>query len=127
MRYLDEAFAWLLMLLGMYHIIWTELFPVRGAVLDTGLLYILVAMLNLVRVRNDESVRLLRTFCIGGNLSALMLEVDRWHQYRGLGYVGVGMLLALLTGLSIIRKQASSPATCSPAPKPDALRTSQEG
>jgi hypothetical protein len=110
MRYLDEAFAWLLFLLGMYHIILTELFPVRGAVLDTGLLSILVAMLNLVRVRNDHAVRLLRTFCIGGNLSALMLEVDRWHQYRGFGYVGEGMLLALLTAFSITRKQVSSPA-----------------
>jgi len=110
MRYLDEASAWLLFLLGMSHMIVTELFPMRGRILDTGLLYILVAMLNLVRVRNDQSVRLLKTFCIGGNVSALIFEVDRWHQYQRFGYVGDAILLALLTIFSITRKQVSSSA-----------------
>jgi len=81
MKYLDEACAWLIFLAGVVHIVITEVFHVRGSVLDTGLLYILVAMLNLLRIRNGYAVQRLRIFSIGANVSATMLEVNRWNMF----------------------------------------------
>ena len=80
MKYLDEACAWLIFLAGVIHIVLTEVFHWRGSVLDTGLLYIFVAMFNLLRIRNGYTVNLLKVFCLGANASALMFEIGRWNM-----------------------------------------------
>jgi hypothetical protein len=74
-KYLDEACAWLIFLAGVIHIVLTAVLPRGASVLDTGLLYIFVAMFNLLRIRNGYKVRLLRSLCLGANVSALMLEL----------------------------------------------------
>jgi hypothetical protein len=112
MRYVDEACAWLIFLAGVVHIVLLEVLHWRGGVLDTGLLYILVAMFNLLRIRSGSTVKLLKVFCLGANVSALMLELARWNMFGrssslGLEAATLGLLLLFLlqTLLSVIRKQ----------------------
>ncbi len=81
MKKLDEVCAWLIFLAGIGHIIFLEIYRWQGGVLDTGLLYILVAMFNLLRIRNREVTRPLMVFCLGANVSALVLEILRWSQW----------------------------------------------
>jgi hypothetical protein len=80
MEYLDETCAWLIFLAGISHIVVTEIFHPRGVVLDTGLLWVFVAMFNLLRIRNSYTVKLLKVFCLGANVSALMFEIARWQM-----------------------------------------------
>jgi hypothetical protein len=80
-RYVDELCAWLLFLAGILHIFLTDLFSLHGT-LDTALVWLFAAMLNLVRVKNDNSVRRLRIFCTAANLSALALEAVRWRMFH---------------------------------------------
>lgn len=112
MKYLDETCAWLIFLAGLTHIVLTEAFHARDSVLDTGLVYIFVAMLNLLRIRNGYTVRLLRVFCLGANVSALMLEIVRWNMFGrpsspsfAVSSLGVAALLLLQTVFSVITKQ----------------------
>ena len=81
MRKLDEACAWLLFLAGAGHLVLLEIYRWRGGAWDTGLLYIFVAMFNLLRIRNREVIRLLMIFCVGANVCALILEIARWSQW----------------------------------------------
>jgi hypothetical protein len=62
MKYLDEACAWLIFLVGVTHIVLTGVLRWRGSVLDTGLLYIFLAMFNLLRIRNGYTIKLLKVF-----------------------------------------------------------------
>ena len=80
MKRLDEACAWLIFLAGVSHIVFLEIYRWRG-VLDTGLLYIFVAMFNLLRIRSRETTRLILVFCLGANVAALLLEILRWSQW----------------------------------------------
>ncbi len=106
MKYLDEACAWLIFLAGVAHLLLTEIFHARGSVLDTGLLYIFVAMFNLLRIRNGYSVKLLKVFCLGANVSALMFEIGRWNMFgrpSPLGFTSLWFLgLAVLFLLQIV-------------------------
>jgi hypothetical protein len=52
-----------------------------GAALDMPFLWILVAMLNLLRLRNGYRVKGLRAFCIGANVTALAAEVVRGKTF----------------------------------------------
>ena len=107
MRTLDEACAWLIFFAGVGHIVLLEIFRWRGGVLDTGLLYILVAMFNLLRTRNSAVTRLLLVFCLGANVCALVLEIARWSRWMswytlaetfhfGLALKSLAMLFLLL-------------------------------
>ena len=101
MRYLDEACAWLIFLAGMSHLVITETFHSPGVVLDTGLLWIFVAMFNLLRIRNGSTVRLLKVFCLGANISALTFEIARWHMperppSRGMAAFEIGFVVLFL-------------------------------
>lgn len=82
MKYVDEACAWLIFLAGVAHIVLTDVFHFRGS-LDTALVWIFAAMLNLVRIRNGYSVQRLKIFCVAANLSALILEGVRWRMFEG--------------------------------------------
>jgi hypothetical protein len=75
LKYLDYAFAWTLFVVGMAMMVDIEIWHPPHAVLDTPLLWIFVAMFNLLRLRNGYSVPNLRVFCIGANVAALALEV----------------------------------------------------
>ena len=81
MKYLDYACAYLLFLTGVLGILSTEIRHPSGAVLDTPVLWILVSMFNLLRLRNGYSVSGLKVFCVGANLAGLVLEVVRFKMF----------------------------------------------
>lgn len=90
----------------------TSSFHARGAVFDTGLLYIVVAMFNLLRLRNGYKVRMLKAFCLGANGSALALEILRMDMYRPDGwglpvvwFLGIALLFSLEIAFSITTKE----------------------
>jgi hypothetical protein len=89
MRYLDWACAWMILLGGVAHILHTEINHPRGAVLDTGLLLITLAMLNILRLRNGYGVKGLKTFCIGANIGELILGLVGWKMFGPPALVGV--------------------------------------
>lgn len=113
MRYLDKACSWLIFLAGIIHIVLTEAFHPRGSVVDTGLLYIFVAMFNLLRIQNDGSVKLIRVFCMAANISVLMLEILRlntfeWHpvpRVATIWSIGIVGLVLLQTAFSAKAKR----------------------
>ena len=118
MKYLDEACAWLIFLAGVTHIVLTEVFHYKGSVLDTGLLYIFVAMFNLLRIRNGYTVKLLKVFCLGANVCALMFEIARWNMFGRSWFLwpetaslGLVILFLLQTVLSITAKRRSPGAS----------------
>lgn len=76
MKYVDEACAWLILLAGIVHIVLTDFLHFRGS-LDTALVWIFSAMLNLLRIRNGYTVQRLKIFCVVANLSVLVLEAVR--------------------------------------------------
>lgn len=128
MRYLDEACAWLIFLVGVTHIVLTEVFHWRGSVLDTGLLYIFVAMFNLLRIRNGYTVRLLKVFCLGANVSALMFEIGRWNMFGRSSFLGLeagslGLVVLFLsqTVFAIMRSSVSE-RKAKPSASPIELR-----
>lgn len=105
----DEVCAWLILLAGCTHIVLTELFHSGGSVLDTGLLYVFVAMFNILRIRNSETVKRLKLFCLGANISTLTLEIVRWNMFGrssspGLetGASGLALLLFVQTAFSVV-------------------------
>ena len=81
MKYLDYACTYLLFLTGVLGILRTEIRHPSGAVLDTPVLWILVSMFNLLRLRNGYGVSGLRVFCVGANLAGLAIEVVRFKMF----------------------------------------------
>ena len=110
MKYVDYACAWTIFVVGIVNIVMTELWHPPGAVLDTPLLWILVAMFNFLRLRNDDGVKDLRIFCIGANLSEFILELVRMKIW-GLGFLIVAVPLLAETVFSMIRSKRPAPAT----------------
>jgi hypothetical protein len=82
MRYLDYIFAWAILLTAVFFMLAIEILHLRGAILDVPFLWLLVAMLNLLRLRNGYAkVPGLMVTCIGANFVALTLEVVRWKLF----------------------------------------------
>ncbi len=81
MKVLDHLLAWILLGVAIVAILMTEIRHPAGAVLDTPFLWILVAMFNLLRLRNGYDVEGLKTFCIAANLVALVTEVVRFKMF----------------------------------------------
>jgi hypothetical protein len=106
MRYLDHACAWTIFIVGLVTIVMTELRHPPGAVLDTPLLWILVAMFNFLRLRNADGVKGFKIFCIGANLSEFILEMVRIKMW-GLSLLIVAVPLLAETIFSIIPSQRS--------------------
>jgi hypothetical protein len=80
MKHLDYACAYLLLVIGILGILSTEIWHPPSAVLDTPILWILVSMFNLMRLRNGYGVAGLKVFCIGANLAGLVIEVVRFKM-----------------------------------------------
>jgi multisubunit Na+/H+ antiporter MnhG subunit len=78
MRYLDYCCAWAILCSAVVLILVTEIWHPRGAILDVPILWMLVAMMNFLRLRNSyTSVRGLKVSCIGTNLTVLAIEIVR--------------------------------------------------
>jgi hypothetical protein len=81
MKWLDYVCAWAVFGFGIVGIVLTETRHPPHAVLDTPLLWILVAMFNLLHIRNGSSVANLRIFCLGANVATLALEANRLKMF----------------------------------------------
>jgi hypothetical protein len=82
MRYLDYALAWIIFLCAVSFMITIEIWHLRGAILDIPFLWLVVAMLNFLRLRNEgRNVAGLRTTSIAANVVASMLEIVRWRLF----------------------------------------------
>jgi hypothetical protein len=93
----------LLFITGILGILSTEIWHPKGAVLDTPILWILISMFNLLRLRNGYGVAGLKVFCIGANLAGLVMEVVRLKMFGPLGLIQ-GIPLLALTIFSIMQK-----------------------
>ena len=98
----DYGCAGIVLALGIVRIVITEMLHPPSAVLDTPLLWILLAMLNLLRLRNGYSVKGLRVFCIGANVSVLALKVVRFKMF-GPSALVAGVPILVETFFSVIR------------------------
>ena len=84
MRYLDYICTWAILLTAVSFMLAIEILHLRGAILDIPFLWLLVAMLNFLRLRNGyASVPGLMVTCVGANLVALTLEIVRWRLFGG--------------------------------------------
>jgi hypothetical protein len=81
LKLIDYALAGILFVVGIVSIVMIEIRHPAGAVLNTPLLWILVAMFNLLRLRNGYEVEGLKAFCIAANLIALIVEVVRFKMF----------------------------------------------
>ena len=96
MRIFDYACAYALLLIGMLGILSVEVWHPPRAVLDTPVLWILVSMFNLLRLRNGYSVASLKVFCIGANLAALAMEVVRFKMFGPFSLLAEGPIIGEL-------------------------------
>jgi len=84
MRYLDYLFAWILLVTAAVFIVVTETYHLGGAILDIPFLWIIIAAINFLRLRNVQvDVRGLRTCCVGANLIGFTLEAVRLKLFGG--------------------------------------------
>jgi hypothetical protein len=106
-RIADYGCAGIVLALGIVRIVITEMLHPPSAVLDTPLLWILLAMLNLLRLRNGYSVKGLRVFCIGANVSVLALEAVRFKMFGPSALIAAVPILAE-TLFSVIRSSQTA-------------------
>ena len=95
-RYVDSALAWIIFAIGVVGIVTTVRFHMLFRSLDTPLLWLFVAMFNLLRVRNGRSAKTLTTFCIGANLAVVMLEAVRFKMWGPFALFGALPILCEL-------------------------------
>lgn len=95
-RYIDSFIAWVIFVSGVVAIVMTVLFHSIFRTLDAPLLWVFVAMFNLLRVRNGRSAKTLTTFCIGANLAVLMLEAVRFKMWGPFALFGAVPILCEL-------------------------------
>lgn len=82
MKYLDYICAWAILLSAVSFMLAMEILHLRGAILDIPFLWLLVAMLNFLRIRNGYArVPGLMVTCIGANLVGLTMEVVHWRLF----------------------------------------------
>jgi hypothetical protein len=109
--YADYACAWIVLALGVLGILRIEVLHPANAVLDAPLLWILLAMLNLLRLHNGYGVRGLKVFCIGANVAVLAVEAVRLRMF-GSGSLIVAVPILAETLFSIIRNDLSAVVDC---------------
>ena len=82
MRYLDYACAWVIFLTAVGFMVTIEIRHLRGAILDIPFLWLLIAMVNFLRLRNGY-VRVpgLMVTCLSANIVGLVLEGVRWRLF----------------------------------------------
>lgn len=113
MKYADYGCAWTIFAVGFVNMVLTEVRHPPGVVLDTSLLWIFVAMFNLLRLRNDDGVKGLRIFCIGANVSECVFEVARMKMWGMLVFPGLIVAVAIFCEaiFSILRSRQPRVAT----------------
>jgi hypothetical protein len=104
MKYADYGCAWVVFAAGILGVMATEVRHPPGVMLDTPLLWIFLALLNLLRLRNGYSVKGLKVFCVGANVSSLALEALRLKTFGPFGLI-VAVPLFCETGFSIIQAE----------------------
>jgi hypothetical protein len=112
MRYLDYVFAWAILLTAVSFMLAIEILHLPNAILDIPFLWLLVAMLNFLRLRNGYArVPGLMVTCVGANVVALTLEIVRWRLFgsgilKAWGLYTFVAAVAFLgeTILSVVRK-----------------------
>jgi hypothetical protein len=95
MRYLDYALAWILLITAIIFVLVMEITHPRGAILDDPFLWIVIAMMNFLRLRNSRAaVPGLRVSSISANLIGLTLEIVRFRLFgiASFRYSGLSML-----------------------------------
>jgi hypothetical protein len=110
MKYVDYACAWFIFAIGMIDVVLTKVTHTPGVILDTALLWIFVAMFNLLRLRRGDSIKGLTIFCIAANLAESVFELCRmsWSP-RPIVVVAVPILCE--TVFSIVRSSRPRLAT----------------
>ena len=106
MKYVDYVCAWAIFAMGIVGVLVTEIRHPVHAVLDTPILWILVAMFNLLRLQNGYGVKSLKIFCIGANVAVVALESVRFKMFGPLGLV-VALPIACEAIFSIVRSNSS--------------------
>jgi hypothetical protein len=87
MKYVDYALAWILLVTAIVFILVMEITHLRGAILDIPFLWLIIATINFLRLRNGHTtVKGMKTSCIAANLIGLILEVVRFKLF------GIGLL-----------------------------------
>lgn len=83
MRLLDSIFAYTIFLTGFAYVIVVGYWHPPGTVLDTPLFWIVVAMINFLRLtkQNSGGLARLRTISISANLMAFALEFFRFGLF----------------------------------------------
>jgi hypothetical protein len=118
MRYVDYALAWTLLLTAVVFILIMETTHPPGAILDVPFLWLIIAMMNFLRLRNSGAATTgLKTSCIGANLVGSVLEIVRfrlfgthlWHDWGPYTAIaGIAIVGELL--LSVAKRNDSSSA-----------------
>jgi hypothetical protein len=104
MKYADYACAWTMFVTAAVFLLVIEIWRPPGAVFDTPLFWIPVAMLNFLRLSNRHStVKSLRTFCIAANLMVFSLEFIRLAESAGWTFKSWAWLYLLISPLRLLQ------------------------
>jgi hypothetical protein len=113
MKYLDYIFAWMIFLSAVVFMLTMEIWHLHGPVLDIPWFWLLVAMFNFLRLRNEGlKVRGLKVMCIGANIVASTMEIGRWKLFGFQGLGGTFTRIAMVaflgeTILSVVRRNGT--------------------
>jgi len=99
-KYVGHALAWVILLAVATHLVLTVVFHHPRAMLETGVLWVLVAMFNFLRLGNGYGVRGSTTFCIGANAAASSLNLCMY------GPLGLILIVPLLGELLFSRRKS---------------------
>jgi len=109
-KYFDYLLNSTLFITAVVFMLWIEITHTRSAVLDIPFLWLLIAMVNFVRLRNPGlAVKGLRTSCIGANLIGLISEAARARLWGWMPYTVIAT--AAIFGeviFSIVRRNDSN-------------------
>jgi hypothetical protein len=110
LKYFDYLLNWTLFVTAIVFMLSIEITRPRSAVLDLPFLWLLVAMMNFVRLRNPGlAVRGLRMSCIGANLIGLITEAARARLWGWAPYTVIAAIAIFgETIFSIVRRNDSN-------------------
>jgi hypothetical protein len=109
MKYIDYFCAWFLFVAGLAFIVDIEIWHPSGAVLDTPILWIVVAMINILRLRNGYGIKNLKAFCISANLILLVVETVSFKLYPSPTSLIQGIPTVAETLFSLTQRAAAFP------------------
>ena len=107
MKAVDTMCAWALFAWAFLSMVTIEIRHPVGAILDTLVLWIVIAILNVLRIRDAQGNRDVRLSCVAVNTIVWMIEIVRWKIFGA--WTAVATILVLIeTILSIFRKPADA-------------------